>query len=166
MKRCQPRIDFSSIREAQLRRYARANDMWGHRPQPCRAGSMTGSIRYRRFHTRTKLFGLRSARFWSMAESRLPEPWAELQSALQALRTEFPGSDADHAARALFDEFVAEGEFWLALETLCDSLLESEGSMITSQLLAAISRLHAKMRIDDNCVTLLRRKVVLPDEIR
>jgi hypothetical protein len=71
-----------------------------------------------------------------------------------------------HTARTLFDEFLAANEFGLALETLCDCLLEAEDSVITSDILATISRLHAKMGVDDDCTTLLRRKGPLPDEVR
>ena len=101
-----------------------------------------------------------------MAESRLRELWAELGSDLQALRTEFPCSATGQAACALFDEFLGVCEFGLALETLCDSLLASEESLITPQLLAAISGLHTKIGVDDNCVTLLRRKGALTEEVR
>ena len=101
-----------------------------------------------------------------MAESRLPELWAELRTDLQALRTEFPGSETGRAARADFDEFLAADEFGLALETLCDLLRASDESMITAELLAAISHLHAKMGVHDDCVTLLRRKGALPDEVQ
>jgi hypothetical protein len=61
-----------------------------------------------------------------MADSQLRQLWAELESDLQALVTEFPESEAGHAARVAFEEFLAANELGLALETLCDALLDSE----------------------------------------
>lgn len=59
---------------------------------------------------------------------------------------------------ALFDEFLDEHEFGLALENLCDFLLESRTAMIGDPVLAQIGRLHDLMGVTDSCVDDLRQK--------
>ena len=97
-----------------------------------------------------------------MADSRLRDLWAELSAELHALRVAFPPSVRGFGACTWFDEFLGANEFGLALETLCDCLIESDEVIITPELLETVSRLHAKMGVDDACATLLRRKCGLP----
>ena len=76
--------------------------------------------------------------------------------------TAFPNSECGQTARTNFNEVLAANEFGLALETLCDCLLDEQDSVITSDTLATISALHAKMALDDNCTMLLRGKGSFP----
>jgi hypothetical protein len=75
--------------------------------------------------------------------------------ALRPLLSSVPG--AKHYSD-LFDEFVALGEFGLALETLCDCLLEPDAPPIGRVKLLQIEKLHTLMASDDSCVARLRDK--------
>jgi hypothetical protein len=96
-----------------------------------------------------------------MTEQGLRDLWAELEHDLQALRAEFPKSELGSAARKAFDEYLSANEFGLALETLCDFLLDRDEPAIASHLFEEISRLHARIHVNDNCVTLLQQKFAL-----
>jgi hypothetical protein len=61
---------------------------------------------------------------------------------------------------ALFDEFLNEHEFGLALENLCDFLLEPGTSVVADSVLEQIRRLHDLMGVADSCVDDLRQKAV------
>lgn len=92
-----------------------------------------------------------------MADRQLQDQWTELAAELQPLRTVFaPSADGSHALR-LFDEFLLANEFGLALEALCDFLLDSDAT-ITASLLLEIQRLHTKMGVIDDCVRNLGQK--------
>ena|ERR1035438_4522957 len=97
-----------------------------------------------------------------MAEQGLRDLWAELERDLQALKWGMPRSELATAARKNFDEYLSANEFGLALEAVCDYLLECDESAIAPHLLAKISRLHSKMGVSDNCVTRLRQKCSTP----
>jgi hypothetical protein len=93
-----------------------------------------------------------------MADRKLQELWAELDGELGRLRTVFDGSAPGEGALRSFDEYLSANEFGLALETLCDFLLDSNVPTVTPSLLLEIQRLHTKMGVDDNCVRNLRQK--------
>lgn len=92
-----------------------------------------------------------------MTREQLRDLWAQLGADLQALRPAFGGSSLGTKAREYFDEYLSSNEFGLALETLCDFLLDSDLNTSES-LLAEIQRLHTKMGVDDNCVRRLRER--------
>jgi hypothetical protein len=75
----------------------------------------------------------------------------------------FGPPEQDCATRAYFDELLAANELGLALEALCDWLLDSRDAIITPLLLDAVSSLHTKMYLDDDCVEQLRRKALHGD---
>ncbi len=59
----------------------------------------------------------------------------------------------------LFDEFVREYEFGLALEIVCDRLLEPAVAAPSAEVVSRIERLHDLMEVTDNCVASLRDKM-------
>jgi hypothetical protein len=59
---------------------------------------------------------------------------------------------------ALFDEFMREYEFGLALETLCDFLLEPTTEPVNREVIKKIDNLHTRMGEADDCVQRLNRK--------
>jgi hypothetical protein len=81
----------------------------------------------------------------------------ELQDRLRNLRsvleTERSGAFLD-----LFDEFLEQHEFELALHTLCDFVLESDSPSVPTALLDQIQFLHTTMKINDGCMQQLRNK--------
>ena len=93
-----------------------------------------------------------------MADRKLQELWAELDGELGHLRTAFDNSAPGADALRSFDEYLSVNEFGLALEPLCDFLLDSDVPTIPPSLLLEIQRLHAKMGVIDNCVKNLRQK--------
>jgi hypothetical protein len=60
--------------------------------------------------------------------------------------------------RKLFDEFIREYEFELALHVICDYLLEPEIQIPHDSILEKISSLHSTMQVEDDCLTKLRAK--------
>ena len=56
----------------------------------------------------------------------------------------------------LFDEFVREHEWGLALHIVCDYLLEPTTPSAPQGLIEQIESLHKTMEIQDSCVTELR----------
>ena len=61
-------------------------------------------------------------------------------------------------APAVFDEFIREHEWELALHVVCDYLLEPATPPAAPELIEDIQSLHKAMGIWDSCVTDLRRK--------
>ena len=61
-------------------------------------------------------------------------------------------------APAVFDEFIREHEWELALHVVCDYLLEPKTPSAPQELIEQIESLHRGMDIQDSCVTELRRK--------
>jgi hypothetical protein len=80
--------------------------------------------------------------------------YADLSTRLSSLRRLFLGETAP-GYLGLFDEFLEHAEFGLALETLCDFLLESVPRLDGGDL-AQIEALYALMEMDDTCVSSLR----------
>jgi hypothetical protein len=93
-----------------------------------------------------------------MVDTSLLDLWSAVTAGLHSLRASFPLTDDGCAQQNLFDEFLAANELGLALETLCQALIDTEGLIVTSEVVAIVSDLHAKMGIDDECVGLLLGK--------
>jgi hypothetical protein len=81
-----------------------------------------------------------------------------LKIRLRALRPLLSSAPGAKRYSDLFDEFLTVGEFGLALETLCDCLLEPEAPPIGGVELLQIEKLHTLMASDDSCVARLRDK--------
>ncbi len=64
----------------------------------------------------------------------------------------------DLNAHRLFDEFVREHEWGLALHVVCDFLLEPTTPAASAALIQQIEALHKAMSIEDTCVADLREK--------
>jgi hypothetical protein len=61
-------------------------------------------------------------------------------------------------APAVFDEFLREHEWGLALHVVCDYLLEPATPPAAAELIEEIQGLHKAMGIEDSCAIDLRRK--------
>jgi hypothetical protein len=81
----------------------------------------------------------------------------ELQAELFLLRQELLVETA-HSFISLFDEFMKEGEFGLALHAVCDFLLEPGSPRVTKSTLDRIQHLHTAMKVDDSCVQMLQER--------
>ena len=97
-----------------------------------------------------------------MTEEQLRELWAEVKSELRMRGSLFDASPEGAAALAHFDEYLLHNELGLALETLCDFLVESDTPAISPEQVARIQRLHSMMKMEDACVENLRRKAASP----
>lgn len=60
--------------------------------------------------------------------------------------------------RALFDDFLANREFGLALNVLCDFLLEPDVPPLSESEFNEIALLHTLMEVQDDCLVRLRDK--------
>ena len=58
----------------------------------------------------------------------------------------------------LFDEFLREQEYGLALHAVCDCMLEESAPAVEPAIIGIIRALHVDMEIDDSCVADLARK--------
>ena len=56
----------------------------------------------------------------------------------------------------MFDEFVEQHEFELALHVVCDLILDSVSPQPSKSILDQIRDLHTAVRIDDSCVQKLQ----------
>jgi hypothetical protein len=83
----------------------------------------------------------------------------EIASEVAPLRTLLPAADVN--ATSLFDEFLRETEFDLALHIICDFLLEPHSPPPSQELVTKLQFLHCKMEIVDDCVARLRQKITL-----
>ena len=84
--------------------------------------------------------------------------FAILEVRLKALRPLLSSVPGSKRYSDLFDEFLTLGEFGLALETLCDCLMEPHAPPIGLVELLKIEELHTLMAADDRCVVKLREK--------
>lgn len=90
----------------------------------------------------------------------MPEDtFKELRTQLQTLRS-IVHTGGEGSFRDLFDEFMREGEYGLALHVLCDSILEPDSPRISKLTLDSIQQLHVEMKIHDHCVKELRTKLL------
>jgi hypothetical protein len=77
--------------------------------------------------------------------------WHELKAQLQELKDAL-SEGVDLKRSQLFDEFMREHEFGLALHLLCDYLLEPTTQPAAPTIVKLVEKLHASMQIVDNCV--------------
>lgn len=84
----------------------------------------------------------------------------ELKRHLEILKNAI-SKDLDANYSELFNEFIREHEFGLALHVVCDHLLESTRQPVTAILIKQIQALHVAMKIQDNCVAGLRAKAAI-----
>jgi hypothetical protein len=84
--------------------------------------------------------------------------WAELRTRLEASRTIFPSGGRGETCRALFDEFLENREFGLALDVLCDFLLEPDVPPPSETDFKEIAVLHTLMEVQNDCVLRPRDK--------
>jgi hypothetical protein len=81
------------------------------------------------------------------------------------LRPIFPSGRRGETCCALFDEFLENREFGLALDVLCDFLLEPDVPLPSETEFNEIALLHTLMEVQDDCILRLRdkRQHFLPD---
>lgn len=84
--------------------------------------------------------------------------YAILHARLAALRRIFPRGPKGETYGALFDEFLENREFGLALDVLCDCLLEPNVSPPSETEFNDIAALHAFMEVQDDSVLRPRDK--------
>ena len=65
-------------------------------------------------------------------------------------------------ANQLFDDFVREQEWGLALHVVCDYLLEPKTQAAPTAAIEQIEALHETMGMEDTCAADLRRKAGQP----
>jgi hypothetical protein len=85
-----------------------------------------------------------------MAEDRIDR----LKRDIELLRSEIAGAIREKDL-SLFDEFVREQEYELALHLVCDFLLGADAIPVTEAVLKRIEELHRTMDIRDDCTARL-----------
>jgi hypothetical protein len=83
---------------------------------------------------------------------------AASKTRLESLRAVFSVGIKAAVYSTLFDDFLANREFGLALEVLCDFLLEPDVRPVSELELNEIASLHALMEVEDQCFLRLRKK--------
>lgn len=86
--------------------------------------------------------------------------YALLKTRLESLRELFSAGSNSAEYCELFDGFLEHREFGLALERLCDFLLEPEVRPASDAELEEIASLHALMEVEDQCILKLKSKRV------
>jgi hypothetical protein len=86
-----------------------------------------------------------------------PRTAEELGTKLQLLRPLLQ-TERGQSFLDLFDEFVRECEFGLALQVVCDYSLQPDSPKVSKSVVDQIRRLHAAMKIDDRCVEQLQNQ--------
>jgi hypothetical protein len=84
--------------------------------------------------------------------------YAASKTRLESLHAVFSAGIKAEAYSALFDNFLSNREFGLALEVLCDFLLEPDVRPVTELELKEIASLHALMEVEDQCFLRLSNK--------
>jgi len=84
--------------------------------------------------------------------------YAALKARLQSLRAVFSGGIKAEVYSALLEDFLPNREYGLALEVLCDFLLEPNVRPVSESELYEIASLHALMEVQDQCFLRLRQK--------
>lgn len=77
-------------------------------------------------------------------------PTTEIHAQLQSLRSVLL-SELNHSFLDLFDEFMQQREFGLALHAVCDYILQPDSPRVSESIVEQIRRLHIAMKIDDHC---------------
>jgi glycolate oxidase FAD binding subunit len=94
----------------------------------------------------------------SPAKENREQLFATVRTRLESLRKIFSIESGAERYSALFEEFLMQCEFGLALETICEFLLEPDVRPATDAELKEIASLHAAMEVDDLCVSNLKAK--------
>lgn len=81
-----------------------------------------------------------------------------LENQLQGLKESIPAFQNDPKYLCPFDEFLREHEFGLALETLCDFLLEPDAPPLSASQIEQIDGLHKLMNVTNGCGQKLKHK--------
>jgi hypothetical protein len=81
----------------------------------------------------------------------------DLREQLGILRSVLSGSPNGRYLD-LFDEFMREHEFGLALHTVCDYILEPDTPPVSGLAVERIENLHAAMKMQDDCIEKLVKK--------
>jgi hypothetical protein len=81
----------------------------------------------------------------------------KLRSQLHSLRPVLL-TDSDHTFLDLFDQFIQQCEFGLALNVVCDYILQPDSPMVSKLVIDQIDRLRAAMEMDDLLVKELRNR--------
>ena len=81
-----------------------------------------------------------------------------LRTRLAALRPTFSSNGRGETYRALFDDFLARNEFGLALDVLCDFLLDSNVPPLSGTEFNEIALLHTLMEVQNDSLLRLRDK--------
>ena len=82
----------------------------------------------------------------------------ELRTQLQSLRPLLL-ADRGRFFLDLFDNLMQETEFAVALDVLCEFILQPASPKVSKTTVDQIQRLHAAMKIDDRCVEELQKKL-------
>lgn len=90
----------------------------------------------------------------------------ELRSELRELRQVLPETSDTEDYLGLFEEFVCECEFDLALHNVCDYLLEPGTPSVAMETIVRIQALHATLEVQDDCVERLKAKGQLTMQVR
>ncbi len=79
-----------------------------------------------------------------------------MQTELQLLRPLLP-TEPDHRFLDFFDDLMLHHEFGLALHAVCDYILDPNSPKVSEATVDQVDRLHAAMKIDDQCVEQLKK---------
>jgi hypothetical protein len=85
----------------------------------------------------------------------------EMKEALARLRAALSTGGGFNSSE-IFDEFIQEHEWGLALHVLCDYLLQPTTQAASTAVIQQIRTLHEAMGIEDACVADLRVKAGQP----
>lgn len=77
---------------------------------------------------------------------------------LVTLREMLPPLEAKFAG--FFEEYIGQHEFGLALDIICDYLLEPTTPPASASVLEQIRKLRALMEVEDDCFAKLQRKAM------
>ena len=86
------------------------------------------------------------------------ETWREtLTNELIALRGMLP-SPVEAKFASFFEEYIEHHEFGLALDCICDYLLEPATPPTSASVLGQIEKLRGLMKVEDDCFAKLQQK--------
>jgi hypothetical protein len=93
-----------------------------------------------------------------MAKDDFKEHWASVRSGLLDLRHLFDLNPDGDASVVYFDESLEANELEIALHVLCDCVLTASTIRITDTEIEKVDLLHCEMRLEDECVSSIRRR--------
>lgn len=82
-----------------------------------------------------------------------------LMKELVTLRDTLP-CPLDGKVAGIFEEYIAHHEFGLALDIICDYLLEPSTPPTSASVLGQIAKLRELMEVEDDCFAKLQQKAV------